>query len=317
MLLSYQDTFYKVVFNIIITWHRKECKRCGGKKSEFCVFWTHFIFFNFLDFIFFIFLIFIFWSAFKVSFLISKFTIIYLYFLKWWKRRINYSQPFFLKRTSHTPPHPTLESMTQRTMVQNLKFSKHWHRLKDLRERENWTLRICPAIVQTINEKDTLLCLQQSLLNRGCQTCDFFFTLLIFPLYKKLYRSYSINKRKFSKTSRDIAANNAIKTLIPRLLMSEFSVSEKRKKWKHCDLNFLDKHKTQFKDLLNIFGKIHFTLIVTHTKLILSRNVTFFCCQLFCLQSCITAVCRISIYKSISDIELSFLSFSFLFLFNH
>ena len=214
----------------------------------------------------------------------------YLYFLKWWKRRINYSQPFFLKRTSHTPPHPTLESMTQRTMVQNLKFSKHWHRLKDLRERENWTLRICPAIVQTINEKDTLLCLQQSLLNRGCQTCDFFFTLLIFPLYKKLYRSYSINKRKFSKTSRDIAANNAIKTLIPRLLMSEFSVSEKRKKWKHCDLNFLDKHKTQFKDLLNIFGKIHFTLIVTHTKLILSRNVTFFCCQLFCLQSCITSI---------------------------
>lgn len=50
----------------------------------------------------------------------------------------------------------------------------------------------------------------------------------------------------------------------------------KGKKWKHCDLNFLDKHKTQFKDLLNIFGKIHFTLIVTHTKLILSRNVTFF-----------------------------------------
>lgn len=88
----------------------------------------------------------------------------------------------------------------------------------------------------------------------------------------------------------------------------------KGKKWKHCDLNFLDKHKTQFKDLLNIFGKIHFTLIVTHTKLILSRNVTFFfCCQLFCLQSCITAFCRISIYKSISDIELSFLSVSFLF----
>lgn len=138
-----------------------------------------------------------------------------------------------------------------------------------------------------------------------------FFTLLIFPLYEKLYGSYSINKRKFSKTSRDIAANNAIKTLMPRLLMSEFSVSEKRKKWKHCDLNFLDKHKTQFIDLLNIFGKIHFTLIVTHTKLILSKNIRFFCCQLFCLQSCITALCRISIYKLIFDIELSFLSFSF------
>ena len=194
-----------------------------GKKVNFVCFELILCFFNFLDFIF--------WSAFKVSFLISKFPIIYLYFLKWWKRRINYSQPFFLKRTSHTPPHPTLESVTQRTMVQNLKFSKHWHRLKDLGERENWTLRICPAIVQTINEKDTLLCLQQSLLNRGCQTCDFF-TLLIFPLSEKLYGSYSINKRKFSKTSWDIAANNAIKTLIPRLLMSEFSVSEKRKKMK-------------------------------------------------------------------------------------
>ena len=161
MLLSYQDTFYKVVFNIIITWCRKECKDVEGKKVNFVYFeLIYFIFFNFLDFIF---LIFIFWSAFKVSFLISKFPIVYLYFLKWWKRRINYSQPFFLKRTSHTPSHPTLESMTQRTMVQNLKFSKHWHRLKDLGERENWTLRICPAIVQTINEKDTLLCLQQSL----------------------------------------------------------------------------------------------------------------------------------------------------------
>lgn len=96
---------------------------------------------------------------------------------------------------------------------------------------------------------------------------------------------------------------------MPRLLMSEFSVSEKRKKWKHCDLNFLDKHKTQFIDLLNIFGKIHFTLIVTHTKLILSKNIRFFAVN--CFACIVTAFCRISIYKLISDIELSFLSFSF------
>lgn len=33
--------------------------------------------------------------------------------------------------------------------------------LKDLGGKENWTLRICPAFVQTINEKDTgLLCSQ-------------------------------------------------------------------------------------------------------------------------------------------------------------
>lgn len=142
-----------------------------------------------------------------------------------------------------------------------------------------------------------------------------FFTLLIFPLYEKLYGSYSINKRKFSKTSRDIAANNAIKTLMPRLLMSEFSVSEKRKKWKHCDLNFLDKHKTQFIDLLNIFGKIHFTLIVTHTKLILSKNIRFFAVSCFAckavLQHCVE-------YLFINwSLTLSCPFFPFLFLFKH
>lgn len=47
-------------------------------------------------------------------------------------------------------------------------------------EGENWTLRICPAFVQTINETDTgLLCSQQSLLNKQAVRLLIFFTLLI------------------------------------------------------------------------------------------------------------------------------------------
>lgn len=77
-------------------------------------------------------------------------------------------------------PHPTPSQPRQRWLEQLLwttAFQSIDTRLKDLRERKNWTLRICPAFVQTINEKDTgLLCSQQSPLNKQ-RLSDFWFFL--------------------------------------------------------------------------------------------------------------------------------------------
>lgn len=77
-------------------------------------------------------------------------------------------------------PHPTPSQPRQRWLEQLLwttAFQSIDTRLKDLRERKNWTLRICPAFVLTINEKDTgLLCSQQSPLNKQ-RLSDFWFFL--------------------------------------------------------------------------------------------------------------------------------------------
>ena len=43
--------------------------------------------------------------------------------------------------------------------------------------------------------------------------------------------------------------------------------------------------KHNLKIFLNVFGKIHFTLLVIHTKLILNRNVTFFAVSCFAYKA--------------------------------
>lgn len=61
---------------------------------------------------------------------------------------------------SHTPHHPNLgNSDLENNYPEPEVFQIIDTDWRDLGEKENWTLRICPAFVQTINEKDTgLLC---------------------------------------------------------------------------------------------------------------------------------------------------------------
>ena len=144
---------------------------------------------------------------------------------------MNYNQYFLFREGL---PHPTPSHLEKGWLGERLlwtwSFSEHWHKIEGLGGKRkldpenlssfcsnNQWERYWPFMFSAVSFEPTEAVRLQ------------IFYLVDFSIYEKLQGGYSINKRKFSKTSQDTAASNAIKALMPKLSMSGFNVSEKRK----------------------------------------------------------------------------------------